>query len=79
MNIAKDQVIGAAPALAVEAIDAIISAPRVQAWFDMWEQRNPRGMVAWVRRIRGKRSGLSDVERRDLAQLLRRELEKRGQ
>jgi hypothetical protein len=74
-NIATDQLIGAAPDLAVKAIEAIISAPRVQAWFDGFEKRNPRGMVAWVRRLRGKQRGLTTAERRELSELLRREME----
>jgi hypothetical protein len=75
-NIAKDQLIGAAPDVSAKVIGAILEAPRVQKWFDGFEQRNPRGLVALVRRLRGQQRGLSDVERRQLAELLRSELGK---
>jgi hypothetical protein len=59
------------PGLGVAALDGIISSPSIQQWFDGIERKRPRGIVAWVRRLRGKQRGLTDGQRVELEEYIR--------
>jgi hypothetical protein len=69
-----------APDLAVDAAVRIMEAPAIQRWFDSIERRRPRGIVAWVRRLRRGRRGVSASERKAIEEFVieavRREREK---
>jgi hypothetical protein len=77
-SFAADKALALAPGLGAEAIDRVLEAPRVRAWLDYRARRRPRGVVAFFRRVFGSREeGLSAVERQELTDMLRRELQRR--
>lgn len=65
-----------APDLAGHLVETIVSGPLLQRWLDEIERKRPRGLVALVRRLRGKDRGLTDEQRRQLEQLLRNRADK---
>lgn len=68
---ARAALIRVAPEVGAAVAEEILNAPAVQRWFDGFERRNPRGIVARFRRWRGKARGLSPEERVDLEEFLR--------
>ena len=65
-----------APDLASHVVETILNGPLLQRWFDSIEARRPRGIVALVRRLRGKDRGLTPEQRQQLEQLLRNRADK---
>ena len=73
---ARAAIVNQAPGLAVGIAERIIESPAAQRWFDSIERRRPRGIVAFVRRLRGKKRGLTDEQRAELEKLVGKTLEK---
>ena len=76
-NTARQALYANAPALTSYVAGEIINSAPFQKWMDSIERRRPRGIVAWFRRMRGERRGLTPEQQRELAELVRRELDKR--
>lgn len=68
---ARAALVRAAPDVAVKVAERVVESRAVQRWFDSIERRRPRGLVALVRRLRGKRRGLDEQELRELEELMR--------
>ncbi len=69
---ARAAALRAAPELGAAAVEAIIESPAMQHWFDSIERRRPRGIVAFVRRLRGgKQRGLTSGQRAELEEYIR--------
>lgn len=68
---ARAAIVEHAPELVVRAAEELIQSPMMQRWFDRIEKRRPRGIVAWVRRMRGAQHGLTDAEKLELETLVR--------
>ncbi|HYC44488.1 MAG TPA: hypothetical protein VED01_03290 [Burkholderiales bacterium] len=75
-QLARAELARQAPSLAVGIAERLIEAPVMQRWFDRIEKKRPRGIVALVRRLRGKQRGLTEEQRAELEQLVEKTLEK---
>ena len=73
---ARAAILKQAPSLAVGIAEKLIESPAAQRWFDSIERRRPRGIVAFVRRLRGKQRGLTDDQRAELERLVDQSLAK---
>jgi hypothetical protein len=73
---ARAAIVKQAPGLAVGIAEQLVESPAAQRWFDSIQRRRPRGIVAFVRRIRGKERGLTDEQREELEKLVAKTLEK---
>lgn len=76
-NTARQALYANAPGLTSFVAGEIINSAPFQRWLDSIEKRRPRGIVAWVRRLRGEHRGLTAAQQQELADLVRRELDKR--
>jgi hypothetical protein len=65
-----------APSVAVGIVEKLVESPAAQRWFDAIAKKRPRGIVALVRRLRGKQRGLTDEQREELDRLVGKTLEK---
>lgn len=61
-----------APEMGLRAARRIVNSPAMQRWFDRVELERPRGIVAWVRRLRGKERGITDEQRAELERVIDR-------
>lgn len=60
-----------APELSVGIAEQLVESPAASRWFDRVAKKRPRGIVALVRRLRGKERGLTDEQRDELEKLVR--------
>jgi hypothetical protein len=72
---ARAAIVKVAPELSVVIAEKLIEAPVMQRWFDRVERSRPRGLVALVRRLRGRR-GLNEDDRRTLEKLVEQSVQK---
>jgi hypothetical protein len=72
---ARAAIVKQAPSLAVGIAERVIESPGMQRLFDRWERKRPHGIVALVRRLRGKR-GLDEDDKRELEKLVGETIEK---
>lgn len=77
-NMARQRLYANAPELTSHLAGKIVNSGPFQAWMDRVQHKRPRGMVAWVRRLRGKDRGLTAEQLHELEQLTQKTLEKIG-
>ena len=77
-NVARQALYAHAPELTTELATRIINAGHFQRWLDRVERERPRGIVAWVRRLRGKDRGITPEQQREVSEIARKVLEKFG-
>lgn len=77
-NMARQRLYAHAPELTSHLAGTIVNSEPFQRWMDRIERKRPRGVVAWVRRLRGKDRGLDAQELHELEQLSQKALEKIG-
>lgn len=77
-NMARQRLYANAPELTSHLAGQIVNSEPFQRWMDRIERERPRGIVAWVRRMRGKDRGLTLEQAEALEQLTQKTLEKIG-
>lgn len=77
-NLARRALYNQSPRLTRELATRIISGTAFQAWMDRIERERPRGIVAWVRRLRGQRRGITQEQAQELEQIARKTMERFG-
>lgn len=77
-NVIRQRLYNASPELTRELATRIIGSGWFQSWMDRVERKRPRGIVAWVRRMRGKDRGLTPEQAKELEQLTKEVLERFG-
>lgn len=68
-NIIRQRLYDASPDLTRELATRMINSGWFQPWMDRVERKRPRGIVAWVRRLRGKERGLTPEQAEELERL----------
>lgn len=77
-NVIRQRLYAASPELTRELASRMINSGWFQSWMDRVERRRPRGIVAWVRRLRGKDRGITPEQSKELEELTRNVLERFG-
>lgn len=77
-NVIRQRLYNASPELTRELASRMISSGFFQSWMDRIERKRPRGIVAWVRRLRGKDRGITPEQAKELEELTRSVLERFG-
>ena len=77
-NMARQRLYANAPELTSYMAGQIVNSEPFQRWMDRIERERPRGLVAWVRRMRGKDRGITAEQAEALEQLTQKTLEKIG-
>jgi P2-related tail formation protein len=75
-QVARGAIVKHAPELGIAIAERLIESPGMQRMFDRWERKRPHGLVAFVRRLRGKQRGIDEQERAQLEQLVREAVQK---
>jgi len=73
---ARAAIVSQAPSLAAGVVEKLVESPAAQRWFDSIERKRPRGIVAIVRRLRGKQRGLTEEQSAELERLVAKTIEK---
>lgn len=77
-NMARQALYKHSPELTREMATRVINAGFFQSWMDRVERKRPRGIVAWVRRLRGKDRGITPEQAAELEELAGKVLERFG-
>lgn len=75
-NVIRQRLYNASPELTRELATRMINSGWFQSWMDRVERKRPRGIVAWVRRLRGKERGLTPEQAEELDGLAKKALER---
>jgi len=77
-NLARRALYSAAPDMTREQASRLISGVPFQGWMSEIERKRPRGIVAFVRRLRGKDRGITPEQAARVQEIAQKTVERFG-